>query len=90
MENENQIENKKLNICKECQICQSNASFLCLECNNYLCESCFTLIHSKQKNPSHKKESLDPFFPIELKCQKHPKDRLNLFCLKEKGKLFTI
>lgn len=79
---------KKSNLYKECHLCQSNATFLCLECNYYLCGSCYDLIHSKQKNQSHKKEPLDLFVPIELNCQIHLKDRLNLFCLKEKGNLF--
>ena len=79
---------KKSNLYKECHLCQSNATFLCLECNYYLCGSCYDLIHSKQKNQSHKKEPLDLFVPIELNCKIHLKDRLNLFCLKEKGKLF--
>ena len=76
---------KKQNLFKECQLCQSDAPFLCFGCNCYLCESCFNLIHSKQKSPAHKKESLDPFIPIELNCQIHQNDRLNLFCIKEKG-----
>ena len=79
---------KKSNLYKECHLCQSNATFLCLECNYYLCGSCYDLIHSKQKNQSHKKEPLDLFVPIELNCKIHLKDRLNLFCLKEKGNLF--
>ena len=76
---------QKSNIIKECHLCQSYASFLCFECNYYLCESCFNLIHNKIKIASHKKESLDYFFPIELNCQMHQKDRLNLFCIKDKG-----
>ena len=83
-------EEQKSILYKECQLCQSNAPFLCFECNYYLCESCFNLIHSKQKNSAHKKEPLDPIVPIELNCKKHPKDRLNLFCFKEKGILFYI
>ena len=79
---------KKSNLYKECHLCQSNATFLCLECNYYLCGSCYDLIHNKQKNQSHKKEPLDLFVPIELNCKIHLKDRLNLFCLKEKGNLF--
>ena len=55
---------KKSNLYKECHLCQSNATFLCLECNYYLCGSCYDLIHSKQKNQSHKKEPLDLFVPI--------------------------
>ena len=83
-------EEQKSILYKECQLCQSNAPFLCFECNYYLCESCFNLIHSKQKNSAHKKEPLDPIVPIELNCKKHPKDRLNLFCFKEKGNFFYI
>ena len=83
-------EEQKSNLYKECQLYQSNASFLCFECNYYLCESCFNVIHSKQKNPNHKKDPLDPIVPIELNCKKHPKDRLNLFCFKEKGNSFII
>ena len=81
-------EKQNSNLSKECQFCQSNANFLCFECNCYLCESCFNSIHNKQKNSSHKKKLLDPFVPIELNCQKHPKVPLNLFCLKEKGNLY--
>ncbi len=79
---------KKLSFYKECHLCQCNAPFLCFECNYYLCQSCYDLIHSKQKNSSHKKEPLDRFVPIELNCQIHLKDRLNLFCVGEKGNLF--
>lgn len=79
-------EEKKSGFNKECQLCQFNALYLCLECNNYFCDSCHNLIHNKQKNEKHKKEELDPFIPIDLYCPKHPKDRLNLFCISEKGK----
>ena len=35
----------------------------------------------------HKKENIDPFIPIDLKCPNHPQDRMNLFCINEKGKI---
>ena len=71
---------------RECEMCDSNATCLCFECNNYFCENCYKLIHNLKKNISHKKEVLDSFVPIDLKCQNHPKDRMSLFCLNDKGK----
>ena len=71
---------------KECGICESEATCLCFECSNYFCESCYKMIHDKTKNNNHKKENIDPFIPIELKCPNHPQDRMNLFCINEKGK----
>jgi len=79
------MDNKKSNIIKECEICESNATCLCFQCNNYFCESCYKMIHDKAKKGSHKKEIIDPFVPIDLKCPYHPKDRINLFCANEKG-----
>ena len=38
-----------------------------------------------QANKEHKKEIIDYFAPIELKCKKHPKNIMNLFCIDEKG-----
>ena len=72
---------------KNCDICGTNANCLCFNCINYFCDSCFKLIHDKQKNSNHKKEKIDPYIPIELKCKEHPKIPLNLFCIDEKGKL---
>ena len=72
---------------KNCDICGENANCLCFNCINYFCDSCFKLIHDKQKNSNHKKEKIDPYIPIELKCKEHPKIPLNLFCIDEKGKL---
>ena len=34
---------------------------------------------------NHKKENIDPFIPIELKCPIHPQNPMNLFCVDEKG-----
>ena len=78
--------NNKENNCKECEICKVEAKYLCFECNSYFCEDCHKFIHDKHVNSSHKKISVDLFVNIDLKCNKHPKDRINLFCLNEKGK----
>ena len=70
---------------KYCQICGELAINLCFGCVMYLCDSCFKFIHNKNINSKHKTEKIDIFVPFDLKCEKHPKDRLNLFCLKEMG-----
>ena len=77
--------NQKL---KECDICGENGTSLCFKCMQYFCDSCFKLIHDKPKNAQHKKELIDPYVPIDLRCQTHPLIPLNLFCLEEKGKYF--
>ena len=76
----------KIEFLKKCDICNSYAKSLCYECLSYYCDSCFKLIHEKEKNSKHKKEELDPYIPIDLKCRIHTKNPLNLFCLEEKGK----
>ena len=75
---------------KECEMCDSNATCLCFKCNNYFCESCFKLIHNLKKNLNHKKENIDPFIPIELKCPTHKQNPMNLFCISEKGKSINL
>ena len=74
---------------KNCEICESDATNLCLTCQNYYCESCFKLIHDK-KQKSHKKENIDYYVPIDIKCPEHPLVPLNLFCTDEKGNLLYI
>ena len=51
----------KQNLIKKCEICEAEASCLCLQCNNYLCDLCFKYIHEKESKKNHKKESIDPF-----------------------------
>ena len=36
----------------------------------------------------NKKEKIDPYIPIDLKCPQHPRVSNNLFCIDEKGKKF--
>ena len=76
---------EKSKLIKYCEFCGTNATCLCFECLEYFCESCFKLIHEKQLKSQHKKEAIDPYVPIDLKCPDHPNIANNLFCLEEKG-----
>ena len=58
----------------KCDICGEEADNLC-----------FKFIHEKNRNKNHKKEKIDSFISFPLKCPDHPKDRINLFCVNEKG-----
>ena len=80
------MEQNKINE-KLCELCREIATNLCLNCNNYYCDSCYKFVHEKKNNTNHKKESIDPFVPIDLKCPIHPNIPLNLFCVDENGKL---
>ena len=71
-----------------CEICGVKANNLCFKCVMILCDSCYEFIHNKEKNKNHKKEKIENFSPFTLKCPAHPKERINLFCSDEKGKLY--
>ena len=71
---------------KLCQICGNEAKNLCLQCTYYFCEEWSKYVHDKKLNNNHKKEKIDYFVPYETRCSIHPKERINLFCLDEKGK----
>ena len=71
---------------KKCEICNSNATCLCFKCNSYYCENCYKLIHDLKKELNHKKENIDPFVPIDLKCPEHTDHPMSLFCIDEKAK----
>ena len=77
-----------MELSKKCDICHELAKYLCLKCNNYFCESCFKFVHDKPANRDNKKENIDPFVPIDTKCQLHPEYPLKLFCIDEKGKIY--
>ena len=70
---------------KKCDICKEDAIYICFSCKQYFCESCYKFIHNKPINSNHKKENIDLYIPLELKCQEHPDNPLNLFCLNETG-----
>ena len=80
------MENKKNNLIKKCDMCKEDAIFICFNCKLYFCEACYKINHNKPVNSQHKKENIDLYVPIELKCPEHPDILLNLFCLNEKGK----
>jgi hypothetical protein len=77
---------KNENFIKKCGICESDATCLCLDCLNYFCEICFKFIHEKKKS-NHKKEKIDLYVPIDIKCPEHQNGILDLFCIEEKGKI---
>ena len=69
----------------KCGICEEKAAFICLQCMNYFCEPCYKYVHDKKEKTNHKKESIDYFAPINVKCPLHQKYPLDFFCLDEKG-----
>ena len=73
---------------KECDYCKTSATCLCFICVNYFRDNCYKLIHDLEKNKTHKKDNIDLYVPIDIKCQFHPQIPLNLFCIEEKGKNF--
>jgi len=68
------------------EICKDQANRICFDYQFYLCDSCFKFIHEKNSNSLHKKEEINPFNPMEIKCPEHPKNQINLFCISEKSK----
>ena len=79
------MEKKKKQI-KECDFCGKYATCLCYDCLLYFCQNCYKFIHDMEKNNTHKKENIDPFVSIELKCSQHSKFPITLFCIKKKSK----
>ena len=70
---------------KKCEICLEQATNICFQCYSYFCESCYKFVHDKPSNKDHKKEKIDLFIPIDIKCPEHTKNIINLFCVEEKG-----
>jgi len=70
---------------KKCDICKGDATSLCFNCMNYFCDSCFKIAHSKEQTQSHKKEKIDYYVPIDVRCPEHKLVPMNLFCVDEKG-----
>ena len=70
---------------KKCDICKDNAISLCLKCMFYYCESCFKIAHSKGETQSHKKEKIDFYSPLDVRCPSHILSPMNLFCVDDRG-----
>ena len=77
----------KSKLIKECETCGIVATCLCFICKEYFCDSCFKMIHDKKIKSNHKKEKMDTYIPIDLKCQDHPDIPLNLFYVEEKSNI---
>ena len=75
---------------KKCEVCKIDATCLCFQCMSYFCDSCFKLSHNNEEFKPHKKEKIDYFLPIDLKCPEHKLYPLKLFCTKEKGNLYNF
>ena len=75
---------------KKCDICgDTEATSLCPSCFCYYCDDCHKVVHNKQKNKDHKKEPIDYNVPIDTRCPDHNTIPINLFCLDEKGKIYS-
>ena len=74
---------------KKCEMCGQMATSLCFQCQMNLCESCFKIVHSMKLVKEHKKEKIDYYVPIDIKCPDHPQTPFNLFCLDENGILYN-
>ena len=83
------MENNQKNF-KSCDICGIEATSLCFECEMYFCDTCYKLLHDKQKNSQHAKEKIDVYIPIDIKCPLHPKCPQNLFCVDDKGNFIKL
>lgn len=77
------MENEKI---KSCEICKDSPKYICFDCGFYLCDSCCKFIHEKKANSEHKIEIINILIPINIKCPKHSKNPMNLFCITEKSK----
>ena len=72
---------------KKCDVCKADATCLCYKCMSYWCDSCFKAAHNNEENKLHKKEKIDYFAPIDLKCPVHKLYPMGLFCINEKGNI---
>ena len=75
---------------KTCDMCKvSAATSLCPQCFSYYCDDCYKPVHGKKENKDHKKEPIDYNVPIDTYCPDHDTIPINLFCLDEKGKIYS-
>ena len=71
---------------KKCEICQIDSTCLCFKCMSYFCDICFKSAHSNEERKYHKKDKIDNFAPIDIKCKSHKLYPMDLYCVNEKGK----
>ena len=77
-------------IIKKCDFCKKEASSLCFQCMLYYCDTCYKIAHNEEENKLHKKEKIDFFVPMDIKCPENPNVRISLFCINEKGKIIFL
>ena len=70
---------------KKCEFCITDATCLCFQCMTYFCDSCYKLRHNNEEYKQHKKDKIDYYVPIDLKCPEHKLHPMDLFCINEKG-----
>ena len=75
---------------KKCEVCKTDASCLCFQCMSYFCDSCFKLSHNNEEFKFHKKEKIDYYVPIDIKCLEHKLFPNKLFCINENGNLYKL
>ena len=73
---------------KKCDFCKGDATSLCIKCMSYFCDTCFQIAHKSEETKSHKKEKIDYFCPIDVKCPIHKLYPNELFCTDEMSKLY--
>ena len=52
---------------------------------NYYCYSCFKIAHTNEEFKTHKKENIDYFNIIKVRCPELKLSAINLFCFERKG-----
>ena len=75
---------------QKCEVCKTDATCLCFKCMSYFCDSCYKLAHNNEEYKSHKKDKIDYYVPIDLKCREHKLHPLCLFCINDKGNISII
>ena len=72
---------------KKCEFCKKEGTCLCFKCMSYFCDACFKQAHEEEDYKSHKKDKIDLYAPIDIKCPLHKLHPMDLFCVNEKGEL---
>ena len=75
---------------KKCELCKEKATNICFDCSFYLCDSCFLFLHEKKANLNHRKEEIDPYVSMDIKCPVHSNNKINIFCIEEKSKYYLF
>ena len=70
---------------KKCVFCLLEATCLCYKCLEYYCDSCYNIAHKSEERKNHKKEKIDYYVPMDMKCPEHNLIPISLFCVDEKG-----